>query len=140
MAEEVARVAREVGLNDLGALDDEIKLMHQIPNDTRPVNNIFAIKLLDRGSRARTRPVRFSDWSQKKTRRATPFKRNDKITNNKAYKMLWCTEKLIKATFRPVKPQPLEDCTHICFSKNEYDTIDWINESDIEELNISDIF
>jgi hypothetical protein len=141
MAEEIGRIAKEAGLDDLGDIDNEITLMaqHSI-SDARPTRNIFEVTLVDPASRPRNRPARFSDWSQPKKLRVTTFKRNGKLTNKQAYKMLWCTEKLSKSTFRPAEPQKLEDCDHVCFSTAEYDGIDWLSGSDTDDLCISDLY
>eukprot|EP00966_Prymnesium_polylepis_P086208 1995604-Prymnesium_polylepis.1 len=62
MAEEIGRIAKEAGLDDLGDIDNEITLMaqHSI-SDARPTRNIFEVTLVDPASRPRNRPARFSD-------------------------------------------------------------------------------
>ena len=141
MAEDIGRVAKEVGFDNLEDIDKEITLMgqHSI-GAARPTRNIFEVTLVDTASRPRNHPARFSDWSQPKKRRTTTFKRKRHLTNKQSYKMLWCTEKLAKPTFRPAEPQKLGDCDHVCFSTAEYDGIDWLSASDTDDLLISDLY
>lgn len=140
MAEDIHEAVKVLGLSELADIDKQTSLVHKWSvGDSKPFRNIFAVTLVERGARQRNRPVRFSEWKQPKTHKVATFKRNGKITNKNAYKMLWCTEKLTESTFRPVEPEKIQDSDHLCFLTTDYDSIDLADYADYDDL-FSDLF